>query len=125
MVNITTADAISGSVVDDESCERDISLGPNLPAIPERLLLAHARGEALFVCGAGISQPAGLPDFRGLVLNVYAKLDPVAHAVINDVPRIACNKWDAKLTGLTSPQAAEVMRFIARDYDVVLFLLCQ
>jgi len=50
--------------------DRIIPLGPDLPAIPERLLLAHARGEALFVAGAGISQPAGLPDFRDLVLGI-------------------------------------------------------
>jgi len=46
--------------------ERDIALGPDLPPVPERLLLAHARGEVLFICGAGVSQPAGLPLFKGL-----------------------------------------------------------
>ena len=46
--------------------DRVIPLGSGLAAIPERLLLAHARGEVLFIAGAGISQPANLPDFRGL-----------------------------------------------------------
>jgi hypothetical protein len=50
--------------------ERVISLGGGLAAIPERLLLAHARGEVLFIAGAGISRPANLPDFRELVLQV-------------------------------------------------------
>ena len=45
-------------------------LGPALAAIPERLLLAHARGEVLFIVGAGVSRCADLPDFRGLVLKV-------------------------------------------------------
>jgi hypothetical protein len=53
--------------------DRVISLGNGLAAIPERLLLAHARGEVLFICGAGISRPAGLPDFRELVLDVWRR----------------------------------------------------
>ena len=53
-------------------------MGEKLPLIPERLLLAHARGEVLFICGAGISRPANLPDFRQLVLDVYGKLDTAA-----------------------------------------------
>jgi NAD-dependent SIR2 family protein deacetylase len=60
-----------------------IPLGSGLAAIPERLLLAHARGEVLFIAGAGISRPASLPDFRGLVLKVYAQLDAAVHAVIS------------------------------------------
>ena len=46
------------------SIDRVISLSPGLVAIPEKLLLAHARGEVLFIGGAGISKPADLPDFR-------------------------------------------------------------
>ena len=59
-----------------DSAGRAIALAPDLPAIPERLLLAHARGEVLFLCGAGVSMPAGLPGFRKLVLDVYRTLDP-------------------------------------------------
>jgi hypothetical protein len=94
-----------------------------LGAIPERLLLAHARGEVLFIAGAGISQPAGLPDFRGLVLKVYAQIDPPVHGAISRIPRAACNQWDVDLSHLTNQQAAEVRRFIVGDYDVVLGML--
>jgi hypothetical protein len=103
--------------------DRVIFLGPDLPAIPERLLLAHARGEVLFIAGAGISQPAGLPDFRELVVKVYARLDAAVHDVIAQIPRSACNKWAADLSTLTHGQAAEVRRFVAGDYDVVLGML--
>jgi hypothetical protein len=98
-------------------------MGSGLAAIPERLLLAHARGEVLFVAGAGISQPAGLPDFRGLALRIYAQLDPPVHAVLTSIPRTACDQWSADLSGLTNSQAAEVKRFVTGDYDVVLGML--
>lgn len=102
--------------------DRVISLGPSLAAIPERLLLAHARGEVLFICGAGISRPA-LPDFRQLVLDVYQILDTGVHAVLQGLPRNACNQWQTSYLDLTERQSAEVKRFIAGDYDVVLGML--
>jgi hypothetical protein len=46
----------------------------NGPDIPERLLEAHEDGQVVFFCGAGISPPAGLPDFKGLVKAIYEKL---------------------------------------------------
>lgn len=103
--------------------DRVIQFGPGLSAIPERLLLAHARGEVLFVCGAGISRPANLPDFRELVLRVYAKLDTSTYEVITALPPGACNQWQANCSVLNNDQAAEVKRFILGDYDVVLGML--
>ena len=46
----------------------------NGPDIPERLLQAHEDGKVAFFCGAGISYPAGLPDFEGLVRQLYKKM---------------------------------------------------
>ena len=46
----------------------------NGPDIPERLLQAHEDGQVVFFCGAGISYPAGLPGFAGLVKGVYDNL---------------------------------------------------
>lgn len=98
-------------------------MGAGLAAIPERLLLAHARGEVLFVAGAGVSRPSDLPDFRGLVLQVYQVLDSATHAVMNSIPGSACNQWISNVSGLTYQQTAEVRRFINGDYDVVLGML--
>ncbi len=108
---------------DVSSQDRVIVLGGGLPAIPERLLLAHARGEVLFICGAGVSKPASLPDFRELVIDVYSALDTTVHAVISKLPRGACNQWEADVVDLNDPQRAEVKRFIVGDYDVVLGML--
>ncbi|WP_145477610.1 SIR2 family protein [Stenotrophomonas rhizophila] len=44
------------------------------PDIPNELIVAQERGEALFVCGAGVSRTIGLPLFRRLVEQVYARL---------------------------------------------------
>ncbi|WP_394132728.1 anti-phage defense-associated sirtuin Dsr1 [Marinobacter nauticus] len=46
----------------------------NGPDVPERLLQAHAEGRVVFFCGAGISYPAGLPGFRGLVNDLFEEL---------------------------------------------------
>lgn len=44
------------------------------PDIPPELLEARDRGEVVFLCGAGVSMPAGLPSFRDLARNVVADL---------------------------------------------------
>ena len=53
----------------------------NGPDIPERLLQAHEDGRVVFFCGAGISYPARLPGFGGLVKKLYASLNVVPNAV--------------------------------------------
>jgi NAD-dependent SIR2 family protein deacetylase len=103
--------------------DRVISLGAGLAAVPERLLLAHARGEVLFICGAGISRPANLPDFRELVLDVYKALDAGVYAVLNVPNDELKNDWQALTSNLTHRQRAEAKRFMAGDYDVVLGML--
>ena len=52
----------------------------NGPDVPERLLQAHEDGRVVFFCGAGISYPAGLPGFAGLVEALYDKLSVMRDA---------------------------------------------
>ena len=99
-----------------------VSLGNGLPAIPEKLMLAHSRGEVLFLVGAGVSKPQ-MPDFRDLVLSVYKKLDLTVYDVISQIPLSACSNCSINLNGLTAQQSAEVKRFVSREFDVVLGLL--
>lgn len=66
--------------------------GPN---VPEELLQAHEEGRVIFFCGAGISYPAGLPGFKGLVEKIYAN----AHASPNNIEEQAFSReqFDAAL----------------------------
>lgn len=50
---------------------------PNGPQIPDELLQAHQDGRVVFFCGSGISIPCGLPNFCGLVKQIYEKLNQV------------------------------------------------
>lgn len=99
--------------------ERVIALRPGLPPIPERLLLAHARGEVLFIAGAGVSMPAGLPSFEQLVKAVYERLDGSVFRVIDDGSEIN----DPRNADLNHQQIAEILRYRRRDFDVVLGML--
>lgn len=47
------------------------------PDVPERLIQAHEEGRVVFFCGAGISYPAKLPGFGGLVTRIYADVGEV------------------------------------------------
>jgi hypothetical protein len=51
------------------------------PDIPERLLQLHEDGRVVFFCGAGISYPARLPGFSGLVEKLYQALSATPSAV--------------------------------------------
>lgn len=51
------------------------------PDIPEHLLQAHEDGRVVFFCGAGISAPASLPGFSGLVKQLFGALSETPNAV--------------------------------------------
>ncbi|MFB9159681.1 anti-phage defense-associated sirtuin Dsr1 [Chromobacterium violaceum] len=53
----------------------------NGPDIPDALLQAHEEGRVVFFCGAGISYPAGLPGFGGLVDSIYEKVGTVRTSI--------------------------------------------
>lgn len=91
--------------------------------LPEKLLLAHGRGEVLFVTGAGTSIPAGLPDFRGLALKIYERLDRPLYTVLERIERTAYDLNGVDTRGLEAYQVAEARRFAKADYDVALGML--
>lgn len=67
----------------------------NGPDIPDALLQAHEEGRAVFFCGAGISYPAGLPGFKGLVEQIYCLIG----TTLSDIEREAFERgqFDATL----------------------------
>lgn len=65
------------------------------PDVPEELLQAHEEGRVVFFCGAGISYPAGLPGFEGLVEEIY-KLSGTTKSGI-ELEAFKSGKYDATL----------------------------
>lgn len=65
------------------------------PDIPDELLLAHEEGRVVFFCGAGISYPAGLPGFGGLVSKIHKRLGAPPSAV--EEKAYSLNQFDAGL----------------------------
>jgi hypothetical protein len=65
------------------------------PDLPESLLQAHEDGKVVFFCGAGISYPADLPGFKGLVDKIYAAIG----TSLTDIERQAYSRgqFDATL----------------------------
>lgn len=65
------------------------------PEIPDVLLQAHEEGRVVFFCGAGISYPAGLPGFKGLVDDIYR----LNNTTLNDIEQEAYSRgqYDATL----------------------------
>jgi hypothetical protein len=66
----------------------------NGPDIPDALLQAHEEGRVVFFCGAGISYPAGLPDFKGLVEQIFQ----LNGAVPTDIEKKAFESWQFDAT---------------------------
>lgn len=106
---------------DPEVCE--VALGQGCAFLPERLLLAHAKGEVLFLAGAGVSKapPSFLPSFTDLVLKVYEQLgDPLLPSLQ------ALARKEVEPTPdppLTADQQAEAESFKTKQLDVVLGML--
>jgi len=51
--------------------EATVQWVPDGPRLPVEILEALEEGDLIFFCGAGLSVPAGLPGFRGLVERVH------------------------------------------------------
>ncbi len=65
------------------------------PDIPNTLVQAHEEGRVVFFCGAGISYPAGLPGFEGLVEEIYRRCG--THFEENEQEAFNRGKFDTTL----------------------------
>jgi hypothetical protein len=57
---------------------------PDGPAIPNDLIRKWRDGKVLFLAGAGVSRPAGLPLFKGLALDIYQHLNDGVHGALTN-----------------------------------------
>ncbi len=79
-------------------------------SIPDKLIRNHEDGNVIFFCGAGVSIPAGLPSFKGLVERTLSDLLPSKESCEkNSVELLAWQaleeeKFDDALGILESPQ---------------------
>ena len=63
---------------------------PDGPKIPDELLEERDNGNVVFLCGAGVSRPAGMPDFPELARYVVQEL-----GTAEDAPsRAMLSQWD-------------------------------
>jgi hypothetical protein len=67
----------------------------NGPDIPEHLIQAHEDGKVIFFCGAGISYPAGLKGFAGLVDDIYQQLRTTKNSI--EAKACAAGQYDSAL----------------------------
>ena len=63
---------------------------PHGPSVPNDLLDARDAGEVVFLCGAGVSIPAGLPDFFNLTLKVAHGLGVQPETIIGRMIENEC-----------------------------------
>ncbi|WCE89389.1 SIR2 family protein [Pseudomonas syringae pv. actinidiae] len=85
----------------------------NGPNIPESLLQAHEEGRVVFFCGAGISYPARLPGFSGLVDRLYDSLAPIRSAV--QLAAIKSQQYDTAVGLLEAKVGRDRVRMTMAD----------
>ena len=85
------------------------------PAIPDILLEARDAGNVVFLCGAGVSIPAGLPSFVDLTRHVIDAVDPPQDSDI----RRAFSPWinkDSTVSGGFRPGLDHLFQLLNREY---------
>jgi NAD-dependent SIR2 family protein deacetylase len=72
----------------------------NSPDIPDELIRAVGNGDVIFLCGAGVSFAAGLPNFKVLTEQVYARLGEDLNYEHAEVTAYNQNEFDRALRSL-------------------------
>jgi SIR2-like domain len=92
------------------------------PDIPNALVSRWRDGRVVFLAGAGISMPSPtcLPNFRGLVLRVYERLNDPLYAVLSKAVQASSDEErnrTLQTSLLSAPQRVEAGLFFASEYD--------
>lgn len=83
--------------------------GPN---IPDELLEAHDQGTVVFLCGAGVSYRAGMPDFLGLAKHVVEELGAPEDAE----SRTLLAWWDRDTPAAARPPLDQIFNLLQQEY---------
>ncbi|MBP1852726.1 SIR2 family protein [Rhizobium halophytocola] len=88
-------------------------------------MTARDLGQVLFIVGAGASYPApsSLPDFGGLVADIYKEVDPPMVGPLAAVQTKGGPSWEAVPDLMNHQQRTELKFFAQHEYDVVLGML--
>lgn len=86
---------------------------PNGLNIPDELLEARDQGNVVFLCGAGVSYAAGMPDFQGLARYVVEEL-----GAPQDAPsRKMLSMWDdEKIPTDARPSLDQIFNLLQQEY---------
>lgn len=85
----------------------------NGPSIPDRLLVERDQGNVVFLCGAGVSYPAGFPDFKKLTEFVLDDLGVPAE----DNSRQMFDRWSLPDADTSSaPSFDQIFNEIYQNY---------
>lgn len=87
------------------------------PDIPVEVLTAQQDGTLIFFCGAGVSMPAGLPNFKGLVDSLISDL------YMGGKP--ANSLRSAEIQSALSPNSQLMTAHRKKEYDHFIGLLCR
>ena len=86
---------------------------PDGPNIPDELLEERDNGNVVFLCGAGVSYPAGMPDFLGLTRYVVEEL-----GAPEDAPsRTMLSRWDDEsIPADARPSLDQIFNLLQQEY---------
>ena len=83
------------------------------PSIPDELLEARDRGNVVFLCGAGVSIPAGMPNFLGLAKSVADELGVSQDAHL----RRLLSYWeDERFPEAARPPLDQIFNLLQQEY---------
>lgn len=85
--------------------------GPN---IPDELLESRDRGDVVFLCGSGVSIPAGMPSFLGLAKSVFDELHVPQDAHLRSLLTLA---EDESIPEAVRPSLDRIFNQLQRDYS--------
>ena len=82
------------------------------PAIPDNLLEERDAGNVVFLCGAGVSVPAGMPGFVDLTRHVIDEVDPPQDSEV----RQALGPWIDKDATAPARPLDQLFQLLHREY---------